>query len=142
MLWRVARRVHHPDGDVAKFKRLAVLHAREGIGRIGRRMQHIFRPGSFGQCPPRRDVIGMQMGVDYIKDAHSECFGCREVGSQVPHRIDDRSGRLATTAEEIRCGHRFSVEKLSQDHCGAPSVRMAAAGLAHGHASRYIQVYA
>jgi hypothetical protein len=61
-------------------------------------------------------MIRVDVGVDDVIDAHSRRFRGAEIGRDIADRIDDRSGRLASAAEEIGDGNGIDVQELAQDH--------------------------
>ena len=65
-------------------------------------MQVVRRADAFGQFPPTRKVVGMNMGVDNMGDAHIGLFGLLdEPGLVARDHIDGGSQAVACTAEKV-----------------------------------------
>ena len=56
--------------------------------------EHVFRAGSLGERAARREVVGMDMGVDDEEDPHAGRSRRLEVGLDVADRINDRADAL------------------------------------------------
>ena len=110
------------DGDVAEFQHVAVLDAL-GMGSRHRRSSNstYSAPAASRERAPGRDMVGMDMRIDHVEDAHARRRGRLEIGRDVADGIDDGRGRLAAAAEEVGGGDGIGMKKLSQDH-GASSV--------------------
>ena len=116
VLGRVARRVQHLDGDIAKFKLLAVANAAEWKRHLRSLEQHIVGARRLGERAARRHVIGMQMRVDHVADAHAGLVRPAPIGGDVADGIDYRGGRAAGAAKQVRRAHRIEMQVLTQDH--------------------------
>src|SRR6185437_14379504 len=79
VLRRVAGRVQHFGHDVAKRQHFLVACSSEGEGHLGVRCKHILGAGRFGELPPRREVVGMDVGIDDEVDAHAGVFGRAQI---------------------------------------------------------------
>jgi hypothetical protein len=65
-------------------------------------------------------MIGVHMRVKHVPNGHP-CLSRRpKVHVDVLHWIDDRTDRMSTAAEEIRCSHRLLMKKLPEDHARTP----------------------
>jgi hypothetical protein len=62
------------------------------------------------------EVVGMNMRVDHVEDAHAGRLGGFEIRRDVADRIDNGGGSLAAAAEEVRCGDGIEMQELTQDH--------------------------
>ena len=102
------------------FENFAVSNAAEWKRRVCIGEQYVLSTGGLGQFAARRNVIGMQMGVDDIKDAHSGFVGRFQIGTDIANGIDNGRGRTSSAAKEVGRRDRISVQVLAQDHGGPP----------------------
>jgi hypothetical protein len=66
-------------------------------------------------------VIGVNMGVDDVRDAHPRLATHLLVRADVLDRIDDDALALATAAEKVRRAYGRRVEELAKDHVFTPA---------------------
>ena len=124
VLGGMSRRMQNLDGDVSKFEHVAVAYCLKRAGSSDLRGEHIARTGGGCQTPPRGHVIGMDMRVDDVEDAHTARLGGAQVRLDIPDGIHDSAAGPAAAAEEIRDRDRLSVQKRSQYHFD-PRIRAA-----------------
>src|SRR5579859_873639 len=113
---RMTRRVPHARGDVSERQHVAILRCRERKRDIRVRGQDILRTGRLGELARRGEMIGVDVGVDHIVDAHARPLGRLDVGLDVADGIDHGGRRLASTAEKVGDADRLEVQKLAYDH--------------------------
>jgi hypothetical protein len=94
-------------------KHVAVAHLAERKSHIRFGEQHVFRARHLGQFTAGRDVIGVQMRVHDVANAHAGLFGRAKIRSQIAEGIDNSSERLAATAEHIGRRDRIGVQELA-----------------------------
>src|SRR5260221_3051899 len=123
MLGRVPWRMEDFDRDVAEFEDVAVADAAEGWGRFGAGEQHVLGADSFGQSPPCRHMIGVNMRVDDVENANPGVLGRVDIRGDLAHGIDDGGRRLSTAAEEVGDRDGIGAQELSQDHGGLRFLR-------------------
>jgi hypothetical protein len=116
MLGRVSRRMEDVGGDVAQLEHVAVTNAAVRPSRFRFGEQYILGTGDFGQPPPCRDMVGVNMRVDDIENAHPGVSGRIKIWRDLAHRIDHGSRCLSATAEEIGDRDGIAVQELAQDH--------------------------
>jgi len=58
-------------------------------------------------------VIGVQVGVDDVKDAHSRFVGGIDIGANLADRIDHGRRRSTAAAKEVGCRHWVDVKILT-----------------------------
>ena len=112
----MSRRVEDLGGDIAERQDAPVADAMEWRRGLGAGEQDVLGAGGIGQSPAGRHVVGMDVRVDDVEDAHAGRFGSGEIGRDVADRIDDGSRSLAATAEQIGDRHRIGVQEWTQDH--------------------------
>jgi hypothetical protein len=69
---------------------------------INRLVYDIARTNRVGKRSPAGDVIGVNVGVDDVRDAHARLATHLLVRADVFDRIDDDALALAAAAEEVR----------------------------------------
>ena len=123
MLGRMSRRMEDLGDDIAERQDAAVIDAVEWRRGLGACEQYVLGARGIGQTPACRHVVGMDVRVDDVEDAHAGRFGSGEIGRDVADGIDNGSRRLPATAEEVGDRHRISVQEWTQDHDRLPVAR-------------------
>ena len=116
MLRSVAGSMQHLRCHVAEWKNVAVARAAEVRRGLGAGEEDIFRAGGFRETPSGRDVIGVNVRVDDIEDAHPSVFGGLKIGRDLADRVDDGRRGLAAAAEKVGNAHRIRVQELPENH--------------------------
>jgi len=112
--------MHRLQADIAQFKCLTIMDSVEWF--VGARgvEEHVLRATGVRQGATGRYMVRVDVGVDHIEDAHAR-FGRRlNVGSRIANRIDHRTGRFASAADQVRGSHRIGVQELTEDHDVCP----------------------
>ena len=112
----VARRVQHLRSDVAELEHLFIARCPERKRNFRLRSEHILGAGRLGELPPCREMVGMNVGVDDEMDAHASGLGGVHVGLDLADRIDDRTGRASTAAEQVGDADGLMVQELTDNH--------------------------
>lgn len=116
-LRRVTWGMKHPGRRIAEDNLLAIPQGKEGERNRGRLMKRIDSSRSGGQRAAARNMIGVNMRVDYMCDAHSLRSAELDIGLDVLRlRIDDSGVSLAAAAKHVRCTSRFEVIEWPEDH--------------------------
>ena len=87
---------------------------------LGAGKEDIFRVGGFGQAPSRRGMVGVNMRVDDIEDAHPRVFRGLKIGRDIADRVDDGRRGLAAAAEKVGNAYGIGVQELPEDHDRLP----------------------
>src|SRR4051794_40071700 len=85
----VARRMQHLRSDVAEWKDLFVARSLEWKRNVRMRREHVFCAGRLGELAARREMVGMNVGVDNKMDAHAGGLGSAHVRLDLANWIDD-----------------------------------------------------
>ena len=87
---------------------------------LGAGKEDIFSVGCFGQAPSRRGMVGVNMRVDDIEDAHPRVFRGLKIGRDIADRVDDGRRGLAAAAEKVGNAYGIGVQELPEDHDRLP----------------------
>ncbi len=66
-------------------------------------------------------MVGVNMRVDHVADAHSRGVGGFAVGGEITDRVDHGCSGASAAAKQVRGGNRIGLKKLAQDHSFASS---------------------
>src|SRR5712691_4343232 len=109
--------VEHLDPGVAQLDLLAVDQRRERKSHLRRLVQAVVGTGEARERRATRTMVGVDMRIDHVRDAHALRRRERGVRLDVPLLwIDDRALAQAATAEEIGCAAGFEVVIGPKDH--------------------------
>ena len=61
-------------------------------------------------------MVGMNMGVDDVKNLHAGLVGSLEIRLDGPDRVNDGARRLSTAAQKIGGTDRVGMQELTDDH--------------------------
>ena len=78
--------------------------------------EHVLCAGRLGELPARREMVGVNVGVDDKMDAHARGLCGAHVRLDLADRIDDGPGRASTAAEQVRDANGLLVQELPNDH--------------------------
>ena len=98
-------RVKHLNRHVTEREHVPITSGMERGRSVRFGKQHLLGTGGFGQPSPRRHMIGVNVRVDDIQDAHPSLLGGFDIPLDVPNRIDHCRRGLAATAEQIGNRH-------------------------------------
>jgi hypothetical protein len=108
--------MQHLRSDVAERKDLFIARSSEWKRNVRMHRKHVFCAGCLGEPPARREMVGMNVGVDNKMDAHAGGLGGMHVRLDLADWIDDRAGRASAAAEQVRDANGLLVQELPDDH--------------------------
>jgi hypothetical protein len=103
VLRAVAGRVQRAHDDVAELEFPAVVEGGVVVLGFGQTVDVDRRSRGDGEPAVARDMIGMRMGFEDVRDAYAHVAGPFEVDICVKARINDRGRPGAIVPDEIRC---------------------------------------
>jgi hypothetical protein len=112
--------VQDSDGYVAKLQNIPLVDTTEGKGHDSLGKKDIFGTGGLGEDAACGDVVGVEMGINYIADIHAQLLSSGEIGWDIAKWIDYGRNSLASASEEIRSRNGIGVQVLTQDHWVPP----------------------
>jgi len=120
VLRRVTGRVEHAKRHIAD-RQLLVVREAGTLWRINRLVHDMARTNRVGKRSPSGDVIGVNVGVDDVRDTHTRLATHLLVRADVFDRIDHNALALAAAAEKVRRADGRRVEELAKDHVLTPA---------------------
>src|SRR5262249_41893835 len=123
VLGRMSGSMQYLDRDVSQFEYVAVADFVEWEVYIRASEQHVLRACGLSQLAASGNVIGVQVRVDHVANAHSDFFGRAQVRRYVAEGVNNGSYRLASTTEHVGCCDRVGVQELAQNHGFLPRRR-------------------
>ena len=124
-LRRVAGRMEDLDDDIPQSHFLPVSQRREIERHVGRLVQAVRGARFRRQCSAPGDVIGLDVGIDSMRDFHP--IGCGELDVTIDIvllRVYDRRQALAASPKGIRRTTGFVIEELLVNHAPPPPLRL------------------
>src|SRR5487761_1344298 len=125
MLRRMAGGVEDFGCDVPQFEHVPIANPMEWKGHVRVGKEHVFGLCDPGQRAASRHVIGVEVGVYDVADAHPGFLRGAQVPTDVTDRVDDRTQRFTAASKQVRGRYGVRVQKLPQDHYTLPDRRSA-----------------
>src|SRR4029079_15678762 len=123
------RRVKHLEVSVAELDLVAVMKRGERIGHVGSFMNAILRPDAACEFRCAGTVVGMDVGIDDVRQAKTLRVCEFDVGIDVVGPcIDDSALAERAAAEQVGGAAAIVVVVRSEDHCSTPGSPPAATG--------------
>jgi hypothetical protein len=105
------------DGDVPADDLLAVGERRERERDVRRLVETVGGPRARGQGPPAGDVVGLDVGVDDVRDLRPLELGVLEVALEVVGLwVYDRRRPVARSPEHVGRAAGLGIQELPEDH--------------------------
>ena len=117
MLGRVAWRVQDLNRHISNDDLVSVLD-RLTAPDPDRFMNTIRCADDLREVSATRDVVRMNVRVDYLRDTHPCVVAHLPIQVDILDRVDDDAQALASAAEEIRRGNGGCVQELTKHHDG------------------------
>src|SRR5437667_12182863 len=108
----VARRMQHLRSDVAERKDLFIARSSEWKRNIRVRREHVLGAGRLGELPARREMVGMNVGVDDKMAAYVDGVCGPHARLDLADPVDDGPGRAATAAEQVPAANGLLEQEL------------------------------
>ncbi len=114
MVWPGVSRTCQPQSR--KVQRIAVLHAVEGVFRLGAGAEMDGRAATIAQFQMASDKVGVEMGQEDVADLQAKFFGIGQVLLNVALRVDNDAGRAGLVSEQIGSVCQAAQVVLFENH--------------------------
>ncbi len=112
----MAGRMEDGHAHVAHLVVLAIFDGDVGEAHLGRLVEQHRGAGDPREMPGSGEVVGLDVGLEHVRDAHVLLRGGLEVGLDVGLWIHHSAAPCPPSAEEIARAAGLGREELTEDH--------------------------